>query len=126
MAVEIEADHQSFIWRELVIDTRIQKRLAVVSSHIEMSVRRQHKRRQGTRQKCGAILTRIIARHEKEGLVSDDRPANGAGELVELVRDVDRIIATRLVGATQLVSEGGQKLSVEKRLACQEPPGRSM
>src|SRR5437867_7010631 len=51
-------------------------------------MRRQQKGRQRAREERRSILTRVISRGEKEGLVLDNWPANRAGKLLQCIRDV--------------------------------------
>src|SRR6185503_11424321 len=58
---EVDAAHQRLRRRKAMVDTHVGERLPVVSFVIEMTVGRQHERRQRRRQERGPVLHRVIA-----------------------------------------------------------------
>ena len=89
--IDIDAQHQVLVrgvsfWSSAAID----QRLAVVAGVSEVAIRGQEKCRQRAREKRRAILPRVVARDEEEGLVLDDRPADRAGKLAQRIGNVHR------------------------------------
>src|SRR5262245_24780244 len=76
--IDVDAKHQVLVRRELVVQPSIEKELPVASRVVEVTVRRQQEGGQGGRQERRSILPRVVRREEKEGLVLDDRTADGA------------------------------------------------
>ena len=89
--VDVHAQHQGLVRRELVVQPSVEERLAVVARVVEVAIRRQHEGRQRAREERGSILPRVVGRGEEERLVLDDRPADRAGELAQRIRNVHRV-----------------------------------
>ena len=90
-AVEVRAQHQRLIRRELMIEASVEKRLPVVAG--VMRGRRSPAARTpaASREERRPILPRVVGGEEEERPVLHDRTAEGAGVLAQRIGDVDRI-----------------------------------
>ena len=89
--IDVEPKHQVLILRQLVIETSVEKKLAIVTCPIKTAVGWQYERWQRSGKKRCSILVCVIRRDEEERFVFDDRAADSSRDLSELIRNVDRI-----------------------------------
>ena len=74
-----------------MIQPAVEEELTIVARVVEVPVRRQQECRQRAGQERRSVLARVVGRGEEEGLVINNRPAKGAGVLVQLIRNVHRV-----------------------------------
>ena len=86
--IDVDAEHQRLGRRDLVVQPAIEESLLVIADIREVAVCRQHKRRQCVREKRRPVLARVVRRGKQKGLIRDERRADRAGVLVQLVRNV--------------------------------------
>src|SRR5689334_23522747 len=76
--IDVETKRQVLVRGQLVVHPAVEKKLAIVAGVVEVSVRRQHKRRQRSRKKRSAILTRVVSRREEERAIVHDWTTDGS------------------------------------------------
>ena len=104
-----------------LIDTPVEQHLAVMTCRS----RDCRWRATGSWQRAGEerrpILAGVVGGDEEEGLVLDDRPADGAGDLTQRIGNVHRTDGSEGGGCDAGGTDGGQKPLVENVLACMSP-----